>query len=474
MTDREMRPPSGSAGSGGAAGDDEAPTFRDAVRFLYDRRVRLAARFVLFLALGAAGTAVWAWRNPPVADGRILLTFPGIERGEYPSGKKFSVEDFRGAEVLRAAAADSGLPADFDLARLSANLDIAPIMPAEVLARWKKQDRDGLRREEYVPTEFEIQIRLEPAHSSRAIRFFDALVNRYRGRAKFEQKAALRFTSEPSAFQYDRLLRDYDYWEIPLLFDQNVELLSAWLKQLVRDSREYRDPRSHYSFRALDDELAAWNAIRLESLKAMTFKGRLVKNRELALTTMQYRLEDLDVQIRQKSEEAAEAMHLLEVAQKPQPLLSAQPGGGSLLPVVDNALADRIMRSDFMPELIRRITDLQEKAKALQGTKWRVERDIAYLPQARAIRPEELPAGYRGLIETMTAELRAIVARYNDLLDSYLNDRIASLVTLREGPRLVRKPALLAVGVSVVAFAVLLSLLAVLLEHAIGNSLGRR
>src|SRR5215470_5632834 len=135
--------------AGAASEEPDAPSFTDAVRFLYERRVRLAARFLLFLSIGAVGMALWLIRAPRIVEGRIALAFAGIERGAYPSGKPFSVEDFRSADVLRGAVADAGLPAETDLNKLSANIEIAPVIPVEVQARWRRQDRDGLKREEF-------------------------------------------------------------------------------------------------------------------------------------------------------------------------------------------------------------------------------------------------------------------------------------------------------------------------------------
>src|SRR5215470_3493753 len=132
--------------------DAEPPTFRDAVRFLYDRRVRLAAHFVIFCVIGLLGFVAWLALLPRHAGGRALLTFRGIETGNYPSGKKFSTEDFRSPDVVAGALADAGIPREgLDLSKLSARINVIPIIPPDVISRWKKQDRDGTKREEYVP-----------------------------------------------------------------------------------------------------------------------------------------------------------------------------------------------------------------------------------------------------------------------------------------------------------------------------------
>jgi hypothetical protein len=452
----------------GAAEDDiEGPSFSDAIRFFYGRRVRLAARFILFLGLGLIGFLLWLTLSRRTVDGRIVLTFEGIERGAYPSGKTFSVEDFRGADILRAAASDAGLSRDIDLNRLSANIEIIPVIPAEVLARWKKQDRDGQRREEFAPNQFEMRIYMEATDSGKGMRLFDAIVKRYRAQVKFDQKAALRFLSDRSASNYDDLVKIYDYWEIPYVLDQNVDLLRRYLTQLIKESRDYKDPRSHYSFRSLATDLDVWSSIRLEALKALTSKGRLVRDKDAALLTMQYRIESYDIQVRQTAQESAEALRLVEAVQKPPQVAATQAAGRDSVPIVDSAVIDRLMRSDYLTPLVQRISDLQEKTMKLQAEKARLEKDFGYLAQARNLTTKDLPASHREIITAASSELSAIVGRYNALLDSYLNDVLANAVLVRDGPRVIRGGPPVVVLAGIMAVSALLALLSVMSEHLI-------
>lgn len=464
MTTADERPQLPSP-TGSLQDEQDAPSFTDAIRFLYDRRVRLAARFFFFLGLGIIGFVVWILRAPRTVEGRIALNFVGIERGTYPSGKAFSVEDFRSADVLRAAVADAGLPADTDLNRLSGNVDIAPVIPVEVQARWRKQDRDGVKREEFAPNQFQIQLHLDRELSDKTIRLFDAIVKRYRNRARFEQKAALRFTTDLSAASYADLVKTYDYWEIPHILEQNVDVVQKYLAQLDKESKDYKESNSKYSFRALANDLYIWRIVRLEELKAVTYKGRLVRNKETALLTAQYRLEDFEIAARQAAQETAEAMKLLELAQKPPPLAAAQSSGRDFMPVVDSAVIERLTKSDYISPLVMRISDLQTKTKELEAAKWRLEKDVGYLQQASNVAPEALPANYRALIEVLSAELRDILRKYNALLDSYLTDVVTSLVIVRDGPRVTRGTSRAVVALAIVFFSGLFALLAVLAEQ---------
>jgi hypothetical protein len=109
----------------------------------------------------------------------------------------------------------------------------------------------------------------------------------------------------------------------------------------------------------------------------------------------------------------------------------------------------------------------------LQGMKSRLEKDVVYLQQARNVSPEELPASYRGLIDTLSAELREILRRYNVLLDNYLTDVVTSLVVLRDGPRMARGTSPTLIALAILAFSVLLALLAIVAEQLMQKALSQ-
>jgi hypothetical protein len=454
--------------------EPESPTFGDGIRFLYARRVRLAAHFVILCVVGLLGFAVWLLLRPSLAEGRLLLTFRGIEIGEYPSGRKFSTEDFRASDILRMAVADAGIPRDrADLNKLSAHINVTPIIPPDVIARWKKQDRDGNKREEYVPREFELTVGLQGISPENKLRLFDAIVKRYRAHLKFEEAAALRFVSDWSRNSYSDLAKNYDYWEIPYVLGENVDVLNKSLARLVDESRNYKDSSAQLTFRDVQKDLAIWSATRLEALRALTYKGRLVKNKTAALLTAQYRLEDLTIQARARTEETAEALKLVETLQKPQPLVATQYSGKEGIPVLDASVMERVVRSDYLSPLVRRVSELQQETKDLEAKKWRLERDLTYLPEAHDISANELPQGYQDLVASLSRELSTIVGNYNTLLDHYLTETVSSLVTVEEGPRITRGLPAVAVLAVILFLCAILALFSVVLEQVVVGAIRR-
>src|ERR1039457_4615913 len=131
------------------------PTFGDAVRYLWDRRVRLAKYFLGLLALGVVGTLVWGFARERVAEATLSLGFKGIEKGEYPNGRKFAIADSRGPKVLQKAVKEIGKEKSFPAVDMVARgIRVQPVIPGEIQALWKKQENDGKKREEFFPSDF--------------------------------------------------------------------------------------------------------------------------------------------------------------------------------------------------------------------------------------------------------------------------------------------------------------------------------
>jgi hypothetical protein len=132
---------------------------------------------------------------------------------------------------------------------------------------------------------------------------------------------------------------------------------------------------------------------------------------------------------------------------------------------------DRLVKSDYLGPLVKRISELQEQTARLEAEKRRLEKDIALLPQAHNVSPAELPASYRELVTTVSGELGKIIQSYNHLLDSYLTATVSKLVVVKDGPRLTHgtSTTLFLAGMFVVAAC--LSVLAVVFQHVVRSSL---
>jgi hypothetical protein len=438
----------------------------DGIRFLYFHRLGLAMRFLVFFVLGIIAILFYRFSAPIVVQGTLDLTFRGMERFEYPSGKKFSVEDFRSPDLLSKALVDAGVAQEKqDLKELAAQTFITPVIPPDIQSRWKKADKDGTKKEDYYPYEFNIGFQIKSLTNAQLIRLFDSLTENYRQRVKYEQEAALRFVSGTD-FSYDKMASSYDFWDIPELFQNSFRLLDAQLNTLIAESLLYSDAKYQMSFRRIANDLHTWQLTRLQPLEALTYEGHVVKNRDIMLQRIQYRIGDIDIQIKQKIQEASEAERLLGIISKPNALLAGQLNNKDGMPIIDASALDKLIKSDYVGPVVSRISRLQAEAQALEGDRARLQKQLAVLPKAGNVTLQQLPPGYRELVDTLSSELKAIAQNYNSLLDEYLTATIASLVTIRQAPVVTREgypSAILLIGVVFLSFFLAISLMGI--EH---------
>ena len=452
------------------------PSFGDAVRYLWERRVRLAKYFLGLLALGVVGTLAWSFARERVAEATLSLGFKGIEKGEYPNGRKFAIADIRGPKVLQKAVKEIGKEKSFPAVDMVARgIQVQPVIPPEIQARWKKQDRDGTKREDYSPSNFLITARPKGMSPDESVQLLYALLQAYQQDVKNEQLGAMKFMGEVSRYRPDELIRLYDYWDLPRILGENVAVLKSYLRGLTEEAKDFRDPKFNVSFQDLEQDLSVWSSTRLESLRGLVDGDRLVKNRDLMVKRLQARQEQLDIQVRGVSQELLEATKLLETVDRPRTTLAGPMSGKDGLPVIDTNALDRLVASDYIGGVVRRVTGLQEKKTGLQEARWAAERDIALLAKAQDVPLEKLPPTFERGLGVLTTDLARILDTYNKLLSSYLDATVTSQVTLRDGPRVVRlgsSTVMVLAGVVFVCAA--LALLLLIVDQSVRAAMERK
>jgi hypothetical protein len=161
----------------------------------------------------------------------------------------------------------------------------------------------------------------------------------------------------------------------------------------------------------------------------------LVRNRDIVMQRIQYRIQDLDIQIKQETQEANDAIHLLGVIDRPNALLAGQLNNKDGIPVVDASALDKLIRSDYVGPVVQRVSNLQQSIQAKESDKARLEKQLSWLPKSPTA--GQVPPGYKELINTLSSELNSMIKNYNRILDDYLTATITSLVIVMQPPHIV-------------------------------------
>jgi hypothetical protein len=447
--------------------DAVPPSVGDLLRYLWSRRVRLLVLFGLLSGIGGIALLGWWLFGPRSAKAVVVLGFRGIERHEYPSGKSFAVEDLRAPKVLARALADIGRePGSYDLEQIYKGIQIVPIVPSSVVERWKKQDRDGVKREEFLPSEFLISVGPDGLDDTARVQLLYALVKAYQHEIKYEQDAELQRIS--SALPADQLTALYDYWDVPLLLRAEADLLSQRLTTLIRESQNFRDPEINLSFRDVDRELDTWRDTRLETLAAVVHRERLVKDPDAMLRRLEERRANLDIELTRIRTQTDAATKLLEVVGQPQPVLAGQAAQRDGAPLLDVPALEKILKSDYVGPVVTRTLQLQEQEAEAAAARERVQHEIDLLSARHEGWTGQPPPGFDELVALVANDLERIVEHYLRVLDAYLDASVMRYVTLREGPYLqLAGVRMLVLALAVVFTAAVLSLLYVVVSDSL-------
>ena len=477
MTSPEMQ------GQGPATGhryEDELepppPTFGDGVRYLWERRVRLAKFFAGFLAVGILGTFVLRAGRVQFTEATLYIGFKGITKGEYPNGRKFSIADLLAPNVLAKAVKEMGKEKTFPRAdRVGRAIQVLPVIPGDIQARWKMLEKVGGKKEEFFPSSFQVTVVPVGMTPGESAQLLYALVSAYQDEVKYEQLGALKFMGEVSRYKPDELIRLYDYWDLPRIIGENVAVLRGHLGTLSAEAKDFRDPKFKVSFQDLEQDLSIWSSTRLESLRGLVDGDRLVKNRDSMIKRLQAQQQQVDIQIRGVTQELLEATKLLEMVDRPRTTLAGPMSGKDGLPMIDTNALDRLVASDYVGSVVKRVTGLQERKTKLQEARWRFEYDLSLLGKAQDVPLEKLPPTFERDLGIVTSDLARILDTYNKILSSYLDATVTSQVTLRDGPRVVRQgqSTVMLLAVAVFASAVLAVILLVV-DQSVRKAIGRK
>ena len=145
------------------------------------------------------------------------------------------------------------------------------------------------------------------------------------------------------------------------------------------------------------------------------------------------------------------------------------------LPVIDTNALDRLVASDYIGGVVKRVTTLQEKKTSLQEAQWAAVRDLGLLAKAQDVPLEKLPPTFETELGVVTTDLARILDSYNKLLSSYLDATVTSQVTLRDGPRVVRPgPSTVMVLAGVLFVSAALALLLLIVDQSVRASMERK
>ena len=341
---------------------------------------RLKRGLPLIAGLASLGLAVAAfayftagsYRNVTTAT-RVVFSFPGFEKGEYPDKSKFSPDDLRSPEIVAEALKRKGLDATEETqSKIRAALSIEGIIPDSVVKERDKQRAAGQTPRLYVPDEYTLNLSL-PRNFSMSARQRELLLGEIV--SVYQEKFTRTYVALPLGFgKAFESLNEADYFEYELVLNQESQNITSFLTQLVDTGRAFRSSRSNLSFSDLVKQTQLFTQIRLNETLGLVRVHGLSKNRQLALLKMDYYLKTMGDEENKAVEEEKVVQALLKQTQERTQnyvlgikTQAAQQRTDS--PVIDQGLIDSLLANDANNFLVRKSLEASLKTRRIQSEK---------------------------------------------------------------------------------------------------------
>lgn len=352
--------------------EDDAIDFEEL--FLRIRRGLLSTLGLAFvgLALACAGYAVVGAFTEVSTVSRVVFSFTGFERGEYPDKSKFSPDDLRSPEIIAEALKKSRLDATEDnQAKVRAALSIQGIIPDSVIKERDRQRAAGQTPRMYVPDEYAVALSLPrkfPLTADQRAHLINDIVNIYR--EKFTRTYVALPLEMGKAFES---LSGADYYDYDLVLTRESQNIATFLEDMLEKARAFRSQRTNLSFSDLIKQNQLFTQIRLNEVLGLIRRDGLSRDRNLALVKMDYYLRTLSDQELQAVEEEKVVQGLLRQTQDREQRYAlgvksqAQQRNDGI--VVDQGLVDSLLANDAYNFLVRQALEISLKTRRIQSEK---------------------------------------------------------------------------------------------------------
>lgn len=421
MTPTEPEPPSPSSRNPFRENDFD-PSGGIDLRDLYSRLARGAA-LILGLGLvgfflGGGGYLAFSPKVPITTSVRVVFSFPGFERGEYPDKSKFQADDLRSpvniADAMRRLGLDSS---DEALSKIRDAITIEGIIPDSIVKARDRIRASGQNPPPFLPDEYTVTLTLNPGfplNPEQRNQLLVAIVTA--ARENFKRT----YGQLPVAFGSALTVLDgVDYPEYEIVFRTEMDHLVTYLTNQMDLAKAFRSPTTNMSFRDLLEETHYVARIQLNGVLSLIRRYGLARDRKAALMKMDYYLQQLGFDEQHAIENEKVVRDLLSQANAHQQEYvlgtksQAQNRPGEA-PILDQGLIDSLTANDAYNLLVRRALEAGLGVKDIQTEKMRLNS----LREDLQKDPENTPEDQAAILEQFKKSFSSLEIAYKQLVEN--------------------------------------------------------
>ena len=338
----------------------------------------------LGLALTAGGYYVGGQYLSVSTNTRVVFSFTGFEKGEYPDKSKFSPDDLRAPDNIEEALKRKGLATSEETqTQVRAALTVEAIIPDSIIKERDKLRAAGQAPRLYVPDEYTLTLTL-PRKFPISPREREVLLSEIV--TVFQENFIRTYVAMPLNFgkAFESLL-DADYSDYEFVINEeakNVNLLLIGLTGQTGDeqlstgtmSRSFRSPRTQLTFNDLLKQNQLFVQIRLHETLGLIRQHGISQDRSLALLKIDFQIKTLIDNENKAIEEEKVVQALLKQTQERAQnyVLGVKSQNGPQradATVVDQGLLDSLLANDAYNFLIRKSLAASLATRRIQAEK---------------------------------------------------------------------------------------------------------
>ena len=327
----------------------------------------------LGLALGVVGYFASGLFSDQTTSTRVVFSFPGFEKGEYPDKSKFQADDLRSPEVIAEALKRKGMTANEAIqSKVRAGITVQGIIPENVVKERDKLRASGQTTRLYVPDEYSLTLDL-PRSVALTTAQRESLLREIV--TVYQEKFVRTYVALPLSFgKAFESLGDSDYLDYEIVLAQENQNIGAFLTQMYAEAKAFRSPRTNLSFNDLHKHAQFFSQIRLNETLGLIRENGLSLDRKLALLKFDYYLKTLSEDEDRAAEEEKVVQALLKQSQERmqnyvlgiKSQTNVQRTEGT---VIDQGLVDSLLANDANNFLVRESLKASLKTRRIKSDK---------------------------------------------------------------------------------------------------------
>ena len=424
------------------ASEDDVLDFGDLFRRLARGIPQILGLALLGLAAAALISLALGPSLPASTSARVVFSFDGIGRGQYPDKSKFQPDDLRAPDLVAETVNRQKLDtSEAFQSRLRGALTIEGVIPPNVVRERDRMRANGQTVPPYLPDEFLVTLTLPrnfELSSRQREQFIGDLVGAYR------EKFLRTYGSLPVGFgnAFDAL-KGADYFEYELVLNSEMQRVRSYLADERDSARSFRSKTTNLSFGDLINQADLFSQIRLNETLGLIRQNGVSINREMAMVKMDYYLETLEDRESKALEEEKVVEDLLQKAQEHSEnyvlgVKSQASQSRTETPILDQGLIDSLLANDAYGLLVRQALSAGMAVKDVQAEK------AILLERKKAMQAfiDNAPANGSEAVTAVQKSLEKLQLAYVELMDNvrktsedYEKQRFADAVVLTMQPR---------------------------------------